>query len=448
MNKNLKKFAELSRERYLLSNAIIPGGTQLFSKRPEIFSPTEWPTYYVRAKGITITDMHGQKFQDMSQMGVGSCILGYADPYVNKHVKKIIDSGVQSTLIAVQEMELAEILISMHPWAKMVRYARSGGEAMSLAVRIARAASGRDVVAFSGYHGWNDWYLAANLSDANALDSHLLPGLSASGVPSSLKGSSVGFEFNKIDEFKKIIDFHDGKLAAVVMEPRRSELPLPGYFEEIKEICDKNGIVLIFDEITTGWRGNPGGIHLQGSVFPDLAVFSKSIANGFAMSAIVGTSEVMKYAATTFMSSTNWSERVGPAAALATIRKYEKYSVHEFLRDYGNQVTSGWLKAASENGLTIEAENNGLPALSHFTFLNEFSRGLNVTFTNKMLQRGWLAHTQFKPSFAHSDKVISKYLRDVNIVFSELSKMINEGDQLLEDISKKYPSPSIPRLTK
>jgi len=448
MSSKFEKFASLNRERYSASNSIIPGGTQLFSKRPEIFSPTDWPTYYVKATGITITDMHGQKFRDMSQMGVGSCILGYADPYVNKSVKKIVDAGVQSTLIAAEEMELAQVLIDLHPWANMVRYARSGGEAMSLAVRIARAASGRDVVAFSGYHGWNDWYLAANLSDANALDSHLLPGLSASGVPSALKGTSVGFEFNKIDEFRNIIDLYKGRLAAVVMEPRRSDPPLPGYFEEIKEICSKSGIVLIFDEITTGWRGNPGGIHLQGSVMPDLAVFAKSMANGFAMSAVIGTTEVMQYAATTFMSSTNWTERVGPTAALATIRKYNKYAVHEYLREYGNLVTAGWIQAAKESGLSIDAENNGLPALSHFAFQNEFSRGMSVIFTNRMLQLGWLAHTQFKPSFAHDGKVISKYLKDVNLVFSELSVMLREGDPILESITSQNPSPSIPRLTK
>jgi glutamate-1-semialdehyde aminotransferase len=448
MSGKFEKFASLNRERYSMSNSIIPGGTQLFSKRPEIFSPTDWPTYYSKANGITITDMHGQKFRDMSQMGVGSCILGYADPFVNKRVKKIIDAGVQSTLIAAEEMELAEVLVDLHPWANMVRYARSGGEAMSLAVRIARAASGKDVVAFSGYHGWNDWYLAANLSDANALDSHLLPGLSTSGVPSALKGTSVGFEFNKIEEFRKILDLHEGHLAAVVMEPRRSDPPLPGYLEEIRDICNKSGIVLIFDEITTGWRGNPGGIHLQGSVMPDLAVFAKSMANGFAMSAVIGTTDVMQYAAATFMSSTNWTERVGPAAALATIHKYDKYSVHHYLSDFGNKVTAGWIQAAKENGLNIDAENNGLPALSHFSFQNQFSRGMSVIFTNRMLKLGWLAHTQFKPSFAHDEKVISNYLQDVNLVFGELSKMLRQGDPILESISSQNPSPSIPRLTK
>jgi glutamate-1-semialdehyde 2,1-aminomutase len=435
-------------DRYARSLAIIPGGTQLFSKKPEIFSPADWPVFFSKAKGVRITDHQGNHFIDMSQMGVGACILGYADPDVNRAVKKVISKGVQSTLIAIEELELAEELIAIHPWSQMVRFARSGGEAISIAIRIARASTGKDVVLFSGYHGWNDWYLAANLADGDSLGEHLLPGLSARGVPYGLRGSAVPFRFNNVTEFDEAIRANAGKVAAVIMEPRRSEKPLPGYMEHVKESCTKNGAALIYDEITTGWRANEGGIHLQDTVFPDLAVFAKSMANGFAMSAIIGTSEIMQYANTTFISSTNWTERVGPVAALATIKKYRKYDVSKHLADCGRLVSDGWIRIGEENGLLIEADHQGLPALSHFSFEYDFARGMNITFTSLMIKKGWLTHNQFKPSFAHDHKIIDRYLFDCNEVFGEIKKLLDRESRIFSELSEKFPAPTIPRLTK
>ena len=144
---------------------IIPGGTQLLSKRSEQFLPEQWPSYFKKAKGVEIWDLDGNKFIDMSLMGVGACILGYADDDVNDSVKKIIDKGTMTTLNCPEEVELAELLLHLHPWADMVRYAKTGGEAMAIAVRIARAYTRKDTIAFCGYHGWHDWYLSANLAD-------------------------------------------------------------------------------------------------------------------------------------------------------------------------------------------------------------------------------------------------------------------------------------------
>ena len=435
-------------DRYARSLSIIPGGTQLFSKKPEIFSPTDWPVFFSKAKGVRITDHEGNHFFDMSQMGVGACILGYADPDVNRAVKKVIDKGVQSTLIAIEELELAEELIAIHPWSQMVRFARSGGEAVSIAIRIARASTGKDVVLFSGYHGWNDWYLAANLGDGDSLREHLLPGLSAQGVPYGLKGSAVPFRFNNFTEFDEALSGNAGKVAAVIMEPRRSEQPMPGYMEHVKESCAKNGAVLIYDEITTGWRANEGGIHLQGEVFPDIAVFAKSMANGFAMSAVIGTSEVMQYANATFISSTNWTERVGPVAALATIKKYRKHNVSKHLADCGQLVSDGWIRIGKENNLLLEADHQGLPALSHFSFKYDYARGMNITFTSLMLEKGWLTHNQFKPSFAHDNKIIGRYLDDCNEVFGEIRRLLDRESHIFSELTEKYPAPTIPRLTK
>jgi len=249
-----------------------------------MFLPENWPAYYASASGVKVTDLDGRTYIDMSIMGVGACVLGYADPDVDRAVKRAIESGAMCTLNAPEEVELAETLCGLHPWAAMARFARSGGEAMSMAVRIARARTGRDMVAFCGYHGWTDWYLAANLGDSSGLDGHLMPGLSPAGVPRGLKGTSVPFLYNRADQLKEIAEKNSGSLAAVVMEPQRDHAPRPGFLKEVREIARKAGAVLIFDEITTGFRMAPGGIHLIHGIEPDMAVFAKAMARSTTMS--------------------------------------------------------------------------------------------------------------------------------------------------------------------
>src|SRR5512136_215358 len=303
---------------------IIPGGSQLLSKRSEQFLPDLWPSYYRSAKGVEVTDLDGRRYIDMSLLGVGACPLGYADPDVDRAVKEAIDQGSMCTLNCPEEVELAEVLLRLHPWAEMVRFARGGGEAMAVAVRIARARTGREIVAFCGYHGWHDWYLSANLADDRNLDGHLLPGLEPRGVPRGLKGTAVPFRYNEIEDLRAIIDRHDGSLAAVVMEPIRDHEPVPGFLEEVQELAAAAGALLVVDEVSAGFRLNTGGAHLVYGIRPDIAVFAKGMSNGYPMAAIIGTGEAMSAAQETFVSSTYWTERIGPVAALATIDKYRR----------------------------------------------------------------------------------------------------------------------------
>jgi glutamate-1-semialdehyde 2,1-aminomutase len=426
----------------------IPGGTQLFSKRPEIFSPNSWPTYFVKAKGIRVWTKNGKSFFDMAHMGVGSCVLGYSNKAVDRAVIKTIKSGVQSTLISTQEVELAEKLLQIHKWADMARFARSGGEAMTIAVRIARVATGKEKVLFSGYHGWNDWYLAANIINEEHLGKVLLPGLSASGVPKGLAGTAIPFEFNNLPMFEKVFSENKGEIAAIVMEPRRSEPATEGFLQRIRKLCEENGVVLIFDEITTGWRACSGGIHLLGDVIPDLAVFAKAMSNGYAMSAVIGKSSVMSAASSSFISSTNWSERVGPSAAIASIREFEKNEVSEHLSNIGLMVQYGWKHAANSASLDIKVDTLGLPALSSFSFSYPFARALNIEFTEFMLSKGWLAHNQFKPSLAHAPKNVERYIEDVETAFKLLKGRIEYNEKELMEKTLAYPAPSIPRLTR
>jgi glutamate-1-semialdehyde 2,1-aminomutase len=413
-------------ELYRRAKQRIPGGTQLLSKRPETFLPGQWPSYFSTARGVEVTDVDGNTYVDMSMMGIGACVLGYADPDVDQAVKAAIDAGSASTLNAPEDVELADLLCELHPWADMVRFARAGGEAMMIAVRIARASTRRDTVAFSGYHGWGDWYLAANLGDEHALDGQLMPGLDPAGVPRGLKGTALPFHYNRLDELKAIADAHRGELAAIVMEPQRGQPPMPGFLEGVRDLATEIGAVLIFDEITTGFRMTDGGIHQLLGIDPDVAVFAKSMANGYPMAAVIGRAKVMQAAESTFISSTNWTERIGPVAALATIRKFRRERVADHLKAIGNLTVDGWKRAAGKTGLTLHTE--GLPSLTHFRFDHADEPTLTTLFTQDMLERGYLAYSQFKPSFAHQPAHVAAYIEAVEATFTMIAEAIGAGD--------------------
>ena len=426
MTVNAKLSTAKGQDLYRRAKKLIPGGTQLLSKRPELFLPDQWPSYFSKARGVEVTDVDGNTYVDMSMMAIGACVLGYADPDVDGAVKAAIDAGSASTLNAPEEVELAELLCELHPWAGMVRYARAGGEAMMMAVRIARAKSGRDKVAFSGYHGWCDWYLAANLADEAALDGQLMPGLDPAGVPRGLKGTALPFHYNRLDELKAIVDANHGELGAIVMEPQRGQAPDPGFLESVRDIATEIGAVLIFDEVTTGWRMTDGGIHMLLGVNPDIAVFAKAMANGYPMAAIIGAVPVMEAAQSTFISSTNWTERVGTVAALATIRKYRRERVAEHLKMIGNLMFDGWKRAAANTGIALHTE--GLPSLTHFGFEHPDEPLLTTLFTQDMLERGYLAYSQFKPSFAHQPAHVAEYMKAVESSFAMIAGAIRAGD--------------------
>lgn len=407
---------------YRKAKSRIPGGTQLLSKRPEMFLPDLWPSYYSKAQGTQVWDLEGRQFTDMSYNGIGACIFGYADPDIDGAVKAAIDSGVASTLNCPEEVELAELLCELHPWAEMVRYTRSGGEAMAVAVRIARAAAGRDRVAFSGYHGWHDWYISANLAEESALDGHLLPGLDPAGVPRALLGTSLPFRYNNLEELNDIANQYGSEIGVIVIESLRDAEPAIGFLQGVRDIAAKLGAVLIIDEITAGFRLNTGGTHLLYQIEPDIAVFAKAISNGYAMAAVIGRSEVMQAAQSTFISSTNWTERVGPAAALKTICKHRDVNAPAHLKHVGSLVQDGWKAAAQHAGLSVHV--GGMLPLGHFAIEHEKSRAAHTLFTQLMLERGYLATKAFYATYAHRPAEIESYLAEVEEVFSIIAEAL------------------------
>lgn len=384
---------------------VIPGGTMLLSKRPDMFLPDYWPTYYSKARGIEVWDLDGNRFVDFSTMSVGACSLGYGNNSVDSAVKSSIDDGVMSTLNSPHEVTLAERLVALHPWASMVRFARSGGEANSIATRIARASTGKDKIAICGYHGWHDWYLAANLDTDKNLDGHLLPGLAPRGVPRGLVGTTVPFRYNDVNSLKELLD--TGEFAAVQMEVSRNFGPQNLFLENVRQLCDDYGVVLIFDECTSGFRETFGGLHLKFGVYPDLAMFGKALGNGYAVSAVIGTEDVMQAAQTTFISSTFWTERLGPAAALATLDEMNRLKSWESLPKFGAKVKEVWRSAFDKYGL--EYDVSGLDALPSFTLNYSHWPVLKTLLTQEMLDRGYLAAASFYASALHSIDEIEKY---------------------------------------
>ncbi|MFH1910345.1 MAG: aminotransferase class III-fold pyridoxal phosphate-dependent enzyme [bacterium] len=411
---------------YKKAKKIIPGGTQLLSKRPEMHLPDLWPAYYKKAKGCEVWDLDGKKYIDMSYMGVGACVLGYADEDVNRAVLRAVESGNVSTLNAPEEVELARKLLKLHPWAEMARFALSGGEALAITVRIARAAIGKDKVLFCGYHGWHDWYLSSNLADDKALDGHLLPGLEPKGVPRALKGTAIPFVYNDTKEFLRLVRIHEKELAAVVLEPIRNHFPKGDFLNVIRETTLRKKIVLIADEVSSGFRLCAGGAHLKLGFSPDMAVFAKAMGNGFPVAAIIGKSDVMSAAETTFISSTNWTDRLGLSAALAVIKKFKEEKVENHLERAGRMVQDAWQKLAEKHGLKVHT--SGIYPISHFDF--DYSKPLvyKTLYTQLMLKEGFLASTAYYASFAHKQKHLAKYIKAIDKVFAQIAHYHKAGN--------------------
>jgi glutamate-1-semialdehyde 2,1-aminomutase len=395
---------------------VIPGGNMLLSKRAEMFAPGQWPAYFSKSRGCKVWDLDGREFIDMSMMGIGTNTLGYADAEVDAAVRAVVDAGNLTTLNAPEEVYLAERLVELHPWAAMVKFARSGGEANALAVRIARAAAGRTQVAFCGYHGWHDWYLAANLGDSTQLAGHLLPGLEPRGVPEDLRGTIHPFQYNDFEALKRIVERHP--IGVIKMEVLRNHEPADDFLAKVRALASEKGIVLVFDECTSGFRQTFGGLHKQYGVEPDVAVFGKTLGNGYAVTAVIGRREIMEAAQSTFISSTFWTERIGSAAGLKTLEVMERTRSWERITETGKQVIAGWRQLAQDHGLEISV--NGLPALAGFSFIGPNALAYKTLMIQEMLDKGYLAGPAFYASLAHTPEVVARYFEVLDPVFALL----------------------------
>ena len=421
----------LGQELYVKAKKLIPGGTMLLSKRPEMFLPDKWPSYFSKAKGCIVWDLDGNELIDMCIMGIGTNTLGYGHDEVDLAVIENVKRGNMSTLCCPEEVYLAEKLIELNPWADMVRFARSGGEANAIAIRIARAASGKDKVAICGYHGWHDWYLSANLNEKEGLSGHLLPGLETVGVPKSLTNTVYPFHYNNFKELEEIVN--NNEIGVIKMEVVRNFGPEDHFLQKVRDLATNKNIVLIFDECTSGFRETYGGIFKKYGVEPDIAMFGKTIGNGYALTAVVGKRQVMEAAQKTFISSTFWTERIGPTAALKTLEVMESIKSWEIITERGLKMQSGWKQLANLHGIEISIA--GIPALTTFSFNSPDTLKFKTLMTQEMLKKGFLASTNFYASIAHEDEHFDHYFESLDWVFKIIAECINGKesiDNLLE----------------
>ena len=409
------------------------GGTMLLSKNPTMRAPGLWPAYYKEAHGCEIIDYDDRHLYDFATNGIAACSLGFNDPDVTAAVIEAVQKGSMCSQNCYEEVMLADKLCEIHPWAECCRFARTGGETAAVAARIARATTDKSGIAICGYSGWTDWYIAVNLGADEAHFGKVIDGMQPWGVPRELRGTSLAFHFDDFDEFDKVIKENRGKLAAVFMEPVRWADPAPGFLEHIREVCTKEGILLIFDEITAGWRFCYGGSHKLLGVNPDIAIFAKAMGNGHPCGAVIGTKEAMKGASKAFISSTYWTERVGSAAALATLKKMEKINSSKIICDTAREFMETMPKIAAAHGVEYGFRNSmKWPALVKPYFANSDEA---LFFTEQIIGKGFIhSDIGYDPTVAHTPEIRQLFYKAADEVFGMLADAKKKGtlhDQLI-----------------
>jgi glutamate-1-semialdehyde 2,1-aminomutase len=425
-----KRSRSISRSLELWEEAqqLIPGGSQLLSRRPQLFAFGVSPIFAEKAKGAYFWDVDGNRYLDLS-MSVGAVLLGYCDPDVEAAFDRQQEKSTIFSLIPPVEIEAARLLTEVIPCAEMVRFGKSGGEANAVAVRIARAFTGRTKVAFCGYHGWHDWYIAANLDNSKWLDSYLLPGVEARGIPAELRNTAIPFQYNDIDSLKQVLENYRGSVACVIMEASRTLLPQAGFLEDVREVTQQHGVLLIFDEIVTGFRLALGGAQQFYGVKPDLATLGKTIANGYPLTAIVGRRDIMELSKDLFVSSTFWDDAATLAAGVATVAKMRELNVPKRIAKQGRRYMAEWNALAERHRLS--AQVTGSPASSMIVFQPSGQitpRQQSTLYIQEMARRGIFCGNGFNLCLAHREKELETILAAADETLAVIRKAVDDGD--------------------
>jgi glutamate-1-semialdehyde 2,1-aminomutase len=394
---------------------VIPLASQTFSKS-RIQYPEAAPHFISHGKGSHVWDVDGNEYIDFVN-GLLPVILGYADPDVNRAVANQLKKGVCFSLASPLEGELAEMLVEIIPCAEMVRFGKNGSDATAGAVRVARAYTGRDRVAFCGYHGWQDWYIGATARNR--------------GVPEAVRELTHSFTYNDLSSLESLFQKYPGEFAAVIMEPMTIEDPSPGFLEGVRDSAHEEGALLVFDEIITGFRFSLGGAQELLNVIPDLATIGKSMANGFPISAVVGKREIMKEMEEIFFSFTFGGEAASLAAAVATIKKICDNSVITGLWETGSRILEGVNSLIREHALDTIIGIAGKPPWSLLIFNDHetaTSWEIKSLFIQEMLERGILITSGHNISYSHSKE-------DLEILFTSYGEVFSLIKRVLEDNS-------------
>ncbi len=335
-----------SEKQLAFAESVIPLGSQTFSKSRTQYPVGVSPLFAKRAKGASIQDIDGNWYVDLVN-SLAAITIGYGDRDISRAVKKQLSKGVIYSLPGTLEAEVASLIIELVPSAELVRFGKNGTDATSAAIRLARAYTGRDLLAVCGYHGWQDWYIGSTTRDK--------------GVPAATKSLTKSFKFNDTDSLSELISESPQQFAAVIMEPMNVCFPEKNFLQEVRRLCDDNGIVLIFDETITGFRFASGGAQELFNVIPDLSTFGKGIANGFPLSAVVGKRQIMKEMEEIFFSGTFGGELLSLAAAKVVLEKHKKMDIAAILTEKGENLRKGVESMIVRNNLQNVLTLSGRP---------------------------------------------------------------------------------------
>ncbi len=403
-----------SREMLHRVERVIPLASQTFSKS-HIQYPQAAPHFLSHGLGSHVWDVDGNEYLDFVN-GLLPVLLGYRDPDVDAAVRAQMEKGVIFSLASPIEGELAELLIDMIPCAEMVRFGKNGSDATTGAIRVARAYTGRDRVAVCGYHGWQDWYIGSTSRNK--------------GIPEAVRQLTHPFAYNDLESLERLFEEHPGEFAAVIMEPMNVQEPAPGFLEGVKAAAHRNGALFILDEIITGFRFAPGGAQELFGVIPDLASFGKSMANGYPISAVVGSREIMKEMEEIFFSFTFGGETLSLAAAVATLRKISTENVVDRLWETGSRIMEEVRARLMDRGLDRTIQLAGKPPWSLLMFGDHGSATaweIKSLFVQEMLARGILITASHNVSFSHSERDVETLLSCYDEVLELLARALEEG---------------------
>jgi|TARA_B110000114_G_C15079469_1_gene393361 glutamate-1-semialdehyde 2,1-aminomutase len=426
-------------KRWQKAVKIIPGGNMLYSKRAEVFLPEFWPTYFSKTKDVFVWDLDGNKYTDMI-FAVGTNVLGYNNLTLEKDIIRAVKKGNMSTLNCYEEVQLTQELLKIDKWAGMVKYARTGAEANSIAIRIAKSfQKSKPNIAACGYHGWHDWYLSSNLSNRNNLNYHLLKNVKTAGVNSKLKNTTFLFRYNDIDRLEYLLK--NKKIGIIKMEVERTIKPDIKFLKKVRNLANKYNAVLIFDECTSGFRETLGGVFNKYKIFPDIVTYGKAIGNGHAITAVVARKKFLRAAEDTFVSSTFWSERIGFVAALSTINMMKSKKIFQLIKKIGKDIKYRWLEIAKKNN--IEIEIFGKDSIPQFKFKNS-NQIYKTYFTQEMLKKNFLASNTVYVSIAHKKNVLNRYFKIFDKIFKNIST--NDLKKIKSSIKGEIAHTEINRL--
>ena len=418
---------------------LIPGKTQLISRRASQFAAGVSPVYAESAKGSKFIDVDGNEYIDWVN-AVSAVILGHSDNVVDTAVKQQIDKGSIYTLNSTMEVELAELLVDTIPSAEMVRYSKGGGEACSVAIRIARGVTGKDKILFSGYHGWHDWYQSANYLVDPESGEFPFAGIEPIGVPKVLAGTALPFIYGDLKNLEQLFNENKGEVAAIMMEPLRSDIPEKGYLEGVQKLAKENNAILIFDEVSFGWRTRIGGIQEFLNVTPDMSVFAKAMSNGYPMGVTVGSRDVMEPASEMFISSSYWSDNVGLAASITTINELKSRNSEDQFEDLGARMRKTIDEVISSVGIPAKSSGFHYRASLSIDLPDETLRPkINTLFIQEMAKNGIYSNMGFMPTLSHTEEDIKKTAEAMEASLKVIQKAL-EGDLdnlLVSDIKKE-----------